>query len=152
MEIEVKDSEDRRQRQKLAERVQIYGRRLTAQQRDERQDNGDKKRLEHHHPSDLLHLLTRKRIGGGQHGVILSASRQRLAISNFSSALREALDAHICIPSIDGNKGFQSEVGSPILPVRLAAGIIKESYMLYRVTQCAVSTTLRWMYVSAGLL
>ena len=34
MEIEVEDSE---------ERVQMYGRRLTAQQKDERQDNSDKK-------------------------------------------------------------------------------------------------------------
>ena len=53
------------------ERVQIYGRRLTAQQKDERrQDNGDKKRLVRHHPSDLLRSLTRERIGGGQHGVV----------------------------------------------------------------------------------
>ena len=44
----------------MPERVQMYGRRLTAQQKDERrQDNGDKKRLE--------------RIGGGQHGVVLPA-------------------------------------------------------------------------------
>ena len=46
----------------------MYGRRLTAQQKDERQqDNGDKKRLACHHPSDLLHSLTRERIDGGQH-------------------------------------------------------------------------------------
>ena len=36
----------------------MYGRRLTAQQKDERQDNGDKKRLARQHPSDLLHSLT----------------------------------------------------------------------------------------------
>ena len=33
---------------------------LTAQQNDERQNNGDKKRLARHHPSDLLRLLTRE--------------------------------------------------------------------------------------------
>ena len=75
MEIEVEDLEDRRRRQKLAERVQIYGRRLPVPQKDERQDNGDKKRLERHHPSDLLRLLTRERIGGGQHGVVLPVPR-----------------------------------------------------------------------------
>ena len=49
----------------------MYGRWLTAQQKDERwQDNGDKKRLARHHPSDLLRLLTREWIGGGQHGVV----------------------------------------------------------------------------------
>ena len=42
MEIEVEDLEDRRQRQNE------YGRWLTAQQKDERQDNCDKKRLAHH--------------------------------------------------------------------------------------------------------
>ena len=53
----------------------MYGRRLTAQQKDERrQGNGDKKRLARHHPSDLLSSLTRKR-GGGQHGVVLPALR-----------------------------------------------------------------------------
>ena len=51
MEIEVEDSE---------EQVQMYGRRLTAQQRDERrQDNGDKKRLARQHSRYLLHSLTR---------------------------------------------------------------------------------------------
>ena len=40
----------------------MYGRRLTAQQKDERrQDNGDKKRLARQHPSDLLHSLTHER-------------------------------------------------------------------------------------------
>ena len=58
------------------ERVQMYGRQLTAQQKNERrQDNGDKKRLAHHHPSDLLCSLSRERIGGGQHGVVSPASR-----------------------------------------------------------------------------
>ena len=53
------------------EQVQMYGRRLTAQQKDERrQDNDDKKRLARHHLSDLLCSLTREQIGGGQHGVI----------------------------------------------------------------------------------
>ena len=54
----------------------MYGRWLTAQQKDERrQDNGDKKRLVRHHPSDLLHSLTCERIGGGQHGVVSPALR-----------------------------------------------------------------------------
>jgi len=39
--------------------VQIYGRWLTAQQKDERrQDNGDKKCLAHQHSSNLLRSLT----------------------------------------------------------------------------------------------
>ena len=71
-----------------AERVQMYGRRFTAQQKDERwQDNGDKKRLARHHPSDLLHSLIRERIGGGQH----VANASSFAIS---CAPREAPDAH----------------------------------------------------------
>ena len=50
------------------------GRRLTAQQKDRRrQDNGDKKRLTRHHPSDLLRSLTRERIGRGQHSVVSQA-------------------------------------------------------------------------------
>ena len=53
----------------------MYGRRLTAQQKDERrQGNGDKKRLARHHPSDLLSSLTLER-GGGQHGIVLLALR-----------------------------------------------------------------------------
>ena len=53
------------------ERVQMYGRRLTAQQKDERrQDNGDEKRFARHHQSDLLCSLTRERIGGGQHVIV----------------------------------------------------------------------------------
>ena len=47
------------------ERVQMYRRRLTAQQKDEKQDNGDKKRLVRHHLSDLHCSLTCERIGGG---------------------------------------------------------------------------------------
>ena len=35
------------------ERVQMYGRQLTAQQKDERQDNGDEKRLACHHPEQF---------------------------------------------------------------------------------------------------
>ena len=51
----------------------MYERRLTAEQKDERRQ--DKKRLARHHPSDLLRSLTRERIGGGQHGVVLPALR-----------------------------------------------------------------------------
>ena len=59
--------------QAMPERVQMCGRRLTAQQKDERQQgNGDKKRLARHHQSDLLSSLTSER-GGGQHGVVLPA-------------------------------------------------------------------------------
>ena len=51
--------------------IEVDGRRLTAQQKDERQqDNGDTKRLAHYHLSNLLHSLTCERIGGGQHGVV----------------------------------------------------------------------------------
>ena len=59
----------------MPEQVQMYGRRLTAQQKDERQDNGNEKRLARHHPSDLLRSLTRERIGGGQHGIVSPALR-----------------------------------------------------------------------------
>ena len=56
--------------------IEVDGRRLAAQQKDEkRQDNGDKKRLARHHPSDLLRSLTREWIDGGQHGVISPALR-----------------------------------------------------------------------------
>ena len=70
--------------------VQIYGRRSTAQQKDERQDNDDKKQLARHHPSDLLRSLTREQIGGGQHGVISPA----LPSFAISCAPHEAPDAH----------------------------------------------------------
>ena len=56
--------------------IEVDGRRLAAQQKDERrQDNGDTKRLARHHQSDLLHSLTREWIGGGQHGVVSPALR-----------------------------------------------------------------------------
>ena len=48
MEIKVEDSEDKKT---TPDRVQMYGRQLTAQQKDERQDNSDTKRLARHHPS-----------------------------------------------------------------------------------------------------
>ena len=39
----------------MAKQVHMYGRRLTAQQKEERrQDNGDKKRVTRQQPSDLL--------------------------------------------------------------------------------------------------
>ena len=45
------------------ERVQMYGRRLTTQQWDERwQDNGDKKQLACQHSSYLLRSLTRRHL------------------------------------------------------------------------------------------
>ena len=71
----------------------MYGRRSTAQQKDERQNNSDKKRLARHHHSDLLRLLTRERIGGGQHGVVSPVLRAS-PFSNFPCAPREASDAH----------------------------------------------------------
>ena len=85
MEIEVEDLEDRRWRQNE------YGRRLTAQQKDERQDNSDKKRLVRHHPSDLLRSLSRERIGGWKH----VANASSFTISNFPCAPHEAPDAHV---------------------------------------------------------
>ena len=57
----------------MPEQVQSHRRRLTAQQKDERQDNHDRRRLAHHHPSDLLRSLTRVQIGGGKHGVVSPA-------------------------------------------------------------------------------
>ena len=77
------------------EQVQGHGRRLTAQQKDERrQNNGDRRRLAHQFPSDLLYSMTSER------------DRRRIvkrhldcassfAISNFPCALREAHDAHV---------------------------------------------------------
>ena len=75
MGIEVEDSEDRRRGQNEARMSpDVYGRWLTAPQKDERrQDNGDKKRLACHHLSDLLCSLTSEWIGGGQHGVVSPA-------------------------------------------------------------------------------
>ena len=43
----------------MPEQVQGYRRRLTAKQKDERQDNRDRRRLARQHPSDLLRSLTR---------------------------------------------------------------------------------------------
>ena len=52
----------------------MYVRWLTAQQKDERQqDNRDKKQLACHDPNDLLRLLTLERIGGGQHSDVSPA-------------------------------------------------------------------------------
>ena len=57
----------------------MYRRWLTAQKKDERQhDNDDKKQLARHHLSDLLCSLTRERIGGGQHGIVLPMLRASL--------------------------------------------------------------------------
>ena len=54
--------------------IKVDGRRLAAQQKDERrQDNGDKKRLACHHLSNLLRSLTHEWIGGGQHGIVSPA-------------------------------------------------------------------------------
>ena len=76
----------------MPERVQMYGRRLTAQQRDERrQDNGDKKRLARQHSSYLLRSLTRATRTAQRH----LNSALSFAISNFPRAPREAHDAHV---------------------------------------------------------
>ena len=75
------------------ERVQMYGRWLAAQQKDERrQGNDEKKRLARHHPSNLLSSLTRER-GGGQHGVVLPALRASPFL-NFPHAPCEAPYVH----------------------------------------------------------
>ena len=56
--------------------IEVDGRRLVAQQKDERrQDNSDKERLARHHLSNLLRSLTREWIGGGQHGIVSPALR-----------------------------------------------------------------------------
>ena len=71
----------------------VCGRRLTAQQKDERrQGNGDEKRLARHHPRDLLRSLTRERIGGEHWARRRLASASSFAISNFPCAPREAPD------------------------------------------------------------
>ena len=73
--------------------IEVGGRRLTAQQKDERrQDNGDKKRLARHQLSHLLRLLIREQIGGGQHGVVSPALRA--SPFPFPCAPRAAPDAH----------------------------------------------------------
>ena len=74
----------------------MYGRRLTAQQNNERQDNGDKKRLARHHPSDLLRSPTGELIGGGQHDIVSPVLRAS-PFSNFPCAPREAPDAHVYV-------------------------------------------------------
>ena len=75
----------------MPERVQMYGRQLTAQYMDERrQDNGEKKQLARHHPNDL-------RISRGQHGIVSPA----LQASPFQifHVLRVRHLMHMCIPS-----------------------------------------------------
>ena len=84
----------------------MYGRCLTAQQKDERrQDNGDERRLARHHLSDLLCSLTRERIGGGQHGIVSPA----LQASPFRSfhVLRVRHLMHMGTPSTT----FELKVG-----------------------------------------
>ena len=67
----------------MPERLQMYGRRLTPQQKDERQqDNGDKKRLVCQHLSNLLHSLTCER------------DRRRTAWHHLNSALSFAISAN----------------------------------------------------------
>ena len=81
VEIKVEDSEDRRR----SERVQMSGRRLTAQQKDERrQDNNDKKRLARHHPSDLLRSLTCEREDS------TVSSRQHFELRHFNLSVCSA--------------------------------------------------------------
>ena len=76
----------------------MYGRRLTAQQKDERrQDNGDEKRLARHHPSYLLCSLTRERIGGGQHGVVSPGLRASPFRTFHMLCVRHLM--RMCIPS-----------------------------------------------------
>ena len=48
-----------------------------------RDDNSDKKRLAHHHLSNLLRLLTRELIGGGQYG----SSCQRFELRHFDLSM-----------------------------------------------------------------
>ena len=74
----------------------MYGRRLTAEQKDERQQD---KRLAHHHPSDLLRSLTRERIGGGQHGVVLPALRASPFQTFHVLRVRHLMRMRIHVPS-----------------------------------------------------
>ena len=74
----------------------MYGRRLSAQQKDERrQDNGDEKRLVHHNPSDLLQSMTREQIGGGQHGVVLPELRASSFLTFHVLCVRHMMRMHI---------------------------------------------------------
>ena len=90
-----------REQKTMPERVQRYGRRLTAQQKDERrQDNGETKRLARQYLSDLLCSLTCE-WGRRRHSMV--SSRQRFELhhfvrSNFQHAQHEAHVAHKCIP------------------------------------------------------
>ena len=78
----------------------MYGRRLTAQQKDERQqDNCDEKQLARHHLSNLLRSLTRERIGRGQHGIVSPALRA-LPFRTFH-VLRVRHLMHMRIPNND---------------------------------------------------
>ena len=70
---------------------------ITAQQKEERQDNGNEKRLARHHLSNLIRSLTRERIGGGQHGVV-SPALQALPFRTFH-VVRVRHLMRMCIPS-----------------------------------------------------
>ena len=77
----------------MPEQVQGYGRWLTTQQKDERQDNGNRRQLSRQHPSDLLRSLTRERDRRRTARCRLDRASS-FAILNFPRAQREAHDAH----------------------------------------------------------
>ena len=85
--FEVEDSEDRNRHQNESRRQ------LTTQRKNERQDNGNRRRLALQHPRDLLRSLTHERDRR-------RTARRRLdsassfAISNFPRARRKAHDAY----------------------------------------------------------
>ena len=71
-----------------------YGRQLTTQQR--MKDNGNRRRLAHQHPSDLLCSLTRERDRRRTPLRCLNCALS-LAISDFPHARCEAHDAHLVL-------------------------------------------------------
>ena len=79
----------------MAERVQMCGRRLAAQQKDERrQDNSNKKQLAHQHPNNLLRSVIRERDRWRTVQRRLD-SGSSFTILNLPCAPREAHDAHV---------------------------------------------------------
>ena len=73
----------------------MCGRQLAAQQKDDRQqDNGNKKRLAHQHPKDLLHSVICERDRRRTARCHLD-SASSFAILNLPRAPLEAHDAHV---------------------------------------------------------
>ena len=94
IEVKVEDSDNRRRCQNKSRDIKDG---LTAQQKDERQDNRDRRPLVRQHPSDLLGSLTcgrdRQRTAR-RLDCALSFNVSNFTVSNFPRARCEAHDAH----------------------------------------------------------